>query len=104
MNYLIRIHDYDKTTEDETLGSVLRDRHWKRLALGHGELVGILTTDESQSETQSVLAEHLVWPSRCLAVPIGQDSPPESREQLSAWLKSLGQPGTWTEGLRASAQ
>src|SRR6266498_1440510 len=76
MNYLIRIHDYNKPTEDDELWHVLGNRHWKRLALGHGQLLGVLTSDESAFEIQSALAQHLEWPSRCLAVPIGQDSPP----------------------------
>ncbi len=47
MNYLIRIHDYNKPTEDDELWHVLGNRHWKRLALGHGQLLGVLTSDES---------------------------------------------------------
>ncbi len=103
MNYLIRIHDYNKPTEDDELWHVLGNRHWKRLALGHGQLLGVLTSDESAFEIQSALAQHLEWPSRCLAVPIGQDSPPPRYKQLPAWLESVGQPGNWTEGLRSSA-
>lgn len=100
MRFLMRIHDY-KEPEDNHLQRFLGKRRWEFVALGHGQLLGVLTSAETTQEIQSGLAECLDWPAQCLVVPIDQDRPPLSREGIPAWLRAVGQPGLWSEGLRS---